>query len=229
MPRDASGVFDYDFVFVDDATGTPKVPFDPARFDAKFADVKSGLNDIPRQAPPGSLPENYQVGSFMHEDGVIYMNVINGSSDRKIWQDISSPGITDASGFLTQETFDSAVEDVFGAVPETLDSLSEIAAAINNDPDFFNTINTQLGLKAAINHTHITSDVAGLDAALQALADSISLETSGLWVDYYQASLDIGDLTEGGGGGWPFSNENSVGVRVDMAEGSSTLDLGDLT
>ncbi len=43
---------------------------------------------------------------------------------------------------------------VLGAAPSALDTLNELAAALNNDPDFANTMINGLAGKAATNHTH---------------------------------------------------------------------------
>jgi hypothetical protein len=45
---------------------------------------------------------------------------------------------------------------MIGTVPSALDSLSELAAALNNDPDFGAHVITQLAAKAAIDHQHST-------------------------------------------------------------------------
>ncbi len=44
--------------------------------------------------------------------------------------------------YATLEYVDTAIEDVVGLAPETLDTLAELAAALGDDPDFYNTILT---------------------------------------------------------------------------------------
>ena len=62
---------------------------------------------------------------------------------------------------LTPSEVDSAVSNavsnVIASAPGTLDTLNEIAAAINDDPDFFNTISTTI-----TSHTSDTTDVHGI-------------------------------------------------------------------
>jgi hypothetical protein len=48
---------------------------------------------------------------------------------------------------LWQAYTDSAISDLIGTAPETLDTINEIATALNNDPDVINNILTQLGQK----------------------------------------------------------------------------------
>ena len=49
--------------------------------------------------------------------------------------------------FLTK---DSSVSDIIGLAPEDLDTIAEIAAAINNDSHVFGTIHNLLALKASL-------------------------------------------------------------------------------
>lgn len=225
MPRDSAGVFTHEFTFVDDATGTPKVPFDPARFDARFEDVAGGLNDIPRSVPEGTDPNSVLPASIMEVDGITYICVVNGSSGFNIWKDISTPGITDAAGFISQSQLDDAIAALRGGSPEGLDTLVELAAALGNDADYATTISNQLLLKASINHSHTTSDITGLDSALATLAAGISETTTGSWTAFYSPPMDWGGLSNGGA----FSNESLPTNRISLSEGTATTDLGGLT
>ena len=49
--------------------------------------------------------------------------------------------------FLTKE---SSVSDIIGLAPSDLDTIAEIAAAINNDSHVFGTIQNLLALKASL-------------------------------------------------------------------------------
>ena len=44
----------------------------------------------------------------------------------------------------------TSASDIVGIAPDTLNTLKEIANAINNDPNFFQSINTQINLKRGI-------------------------------------------------------------------------------
>lgn len=50
----------------------------------------------------------------------------------------------------------AAITALKGAAPSALDTLSELAAAINNDPDFYNTVSSQLALKAPLASPALT-------------------------------------------------------------------------
>lgn len=53
----------------------------------------------------------------------------------------------------------AAISEVIDLAPETLDTLNEIAAAINDDPDFFNTISTSIGTKVSKAGDTMTGDL----------------------------------------------------------------------
>lgn len=76
--------------------------------------------------------------------------VIAGTDDAKYTTSLSVKGAIDA-----------AIADLVGTAPEALNTINELAAALNNDPDIINTLMTQIGTK--------------LDATAQAV-DSAKLE-----------------------------------------------------
>ena len=61
--------------------------------------------------------------------------------------------------------------DIVGIPPDTLNTLQEIANAINNDPNFFQTINNELNLKRNISDsydkTYIDALIAGYYTQIQ--------------------------------------------------------------
>lgn len=56
--------------------------------------------------------------------------------------------VPDLSGFATETYVDTAVSDLVSSAPETLDTLNELAEALDSDPNFATTITNELGLKA---------------------------------------------------------------------------------
>ena len=61
---------------------------------------------------------------------------------------LSGYGITDAyTKYQTDTKVSEAISNIVGAAPDALDTLYEIAAALNNDEDFAASITTQLGNK----------------------------------------------------------------------------------
>lgn len=50
---------------------------------------------------------------------------------------------------------EKAIEQISGSAPETLDTINEIAAALNNNPDIINNILVSLGEKASTNDLNV--------------------------------------------------------------------------
>jgi len=62
-------------------------------------------------------------------------------------------------------------EHVSNFAPETLDTLREFAEAINNDENFFITIQTQINTKAPINSLIFTWTISGISKAMVQLGN----------------------------------------------------------
>ena len=54
----------------------------------------------------------------------------------------------DKSEVLSPAQVDQRIQALIGTAPESLDTLNELAAALNNNPDFAASITQQLGTKA---------------------------------------------------------------------------------
>lgn len=77
-----------------------------------------------------------------------YLNKIQVSGDTyELAAKYDETGKEIASTYASQEALDKKIEDLIGAAPETLDTLTELADALGKDPNFATTIATQLGLK----------------------------------------------------------------------------------
>lgn len=84
---------------------------------------------------------------------------------------------------------DTRISNIVGAAPAALDTLDELAAALNDDANFAATMSSNLAGKAPLAHTHAVTDVTGLQASLDGKAPTSHGHTianvSGL-----QAALD---------------------------------------
>lgn len=99
------------------------------------------------------------VGELALETDTGKMKVGTGST---AWTSLAYVGMT-PSEVATAIT--NAIGGVIDLSPSTLDTLNELAAAINDDPDFFNTVATALS-----NHASDTTNIHGI-------ADTAELET----------------------------------------------------
>ena len=60
----------------------------------------------------------------------------------------------DIKNILDIFSFKSDISDITGLPPSTLNTLQELAAAMNNNPDFFNYVNQQLLLSRNISDSY---------------------------------------------------------------------------
>lgn len=101
------------------------------------------------------------------------------TSSSKVW-----------SSSKTNTQINAAVAAVVDAAPAALDTLNELAAALNDDANFAGTITTALAGKANASHTHAISDVTGLQAALDAKVNSSAVgDTTTNYVTVFEAGL----------------------------------------
>lgn len=98
---------------------------------------------------------------------------------------ISDP--TAASHAATKNYVDGKVAGLVDSAPTTLDTLNELAAALNDDPNFATTMATQIGQKADLEHDHTIADVTGLAEALES--------AGGSGLDEVVATYTSGDFT----------------------------------
>ena len=98
------------------------------------------------------------------------------SEIKKVSNNTRSVGYVDTSTIATQSYVTTAINNVLDGAPAALDTLNELAAAINDDASYASTITTALGLKLDAS-TYTASDVldklktvdgsgSGLDADL---------------------------------------------------------------
>ena len=73
--------------------------------------------------------------------------------------------------FATQSYVSTAVSNLLDSAPETLNTLNELAAAINDDSSYAATITTALGLKAPLASPAFTGTVTGIDKTMVGLAN----------------------------------------------------------
>ncbi|ECI6304358.1 phage tail protein, partial [Salmonella enterica subsp. enterica] len=111
-----------------------------------------------------------------------------------------------------------AITALINGAPATLDTLKEIAAAINNDPKFSTTINNALAGKQPLDNTltHLSGkDVAGLLAYL-GLGETINLAAG--------AVQKTGDEMNGK---LTLPQTSSFGVNTNNTLGGSSIAIGD--
>jgi len=120
----------------------------------------------------GFVTDTYQVKIG---DGVTLWNSLDYFSD-----------IDSASASLVSYV-NERVEDLIGLSPETLDTLEELATALGDDPDFFNTISASVTSASAFALSEANSYTDGEITSLESVLASASA----------QAVLDANSYTDG--------------------------------
>ena len=86
---------------------------------------------------------------------------------------------TDDSKYITalslKAKVDDAINGLVGAAPETLNTINELAAALNNDPDVINNLMSQIGTKTTLAQVQaeIATALTPIDSRLDALEAAI--------------------------------------------------------
>lgn len=130
----------------------------------------SSLDDLTDVAITGSA-----TGHILRHNGTAYVNVLG----------------TDY--FVTPAMLSSAIDDVISAAPGTLDTLQELANALNNDPNFFTTIQTALTGKQNVDA--LLTAIAGLSTSNNQMMYFTGTDTVGLTTlsVFARTLLDDGD------------------------------------
>ncbi len=148
---------------------------------------------------------------------------------------------TDTTQLATTAFVQDAIEAVIGAAPAALDTLNELAAAINDDASYAATVTSELALKAPLASPTFTGTVAlpaassvtldgtALSATLADKADK-SATINTMSGSHTAVSADLGNVREmSGGGTFTIPSDNSfwpVGGTVDVLQtGSSQVTI----
>jgi hypothetical protein len=84
---------------------------------------------------------------------------------------IGDATVDGTTGNTVTDRISTAVANLVASAPETLDTLNELAAAINDDASYAATITTALGAKAPIESPTFTGTVAGVTKAMVGLGN----------------------------------------------------------
>lgn len=110
------------------------------------------------------------------------VNNLLGTIDGKLRNKASKTELTDGLALkankteaMTPEQVEARIQAIVGSAPDALDTLVELAEALNNDPDFASTVTTQLAAKAT--KTELENALAQLTNAFNQGAETISAAT----------------------------------------------------
>lgn len=152
---------------------------------------------------------------------------------------------SDLSGYATESYVGTAIDNLIGGAPGALDTLNELAAAINDDASYAATITTALGLKAPLDSPTFTGTVDFTGATVNGIPTPEAAESTTLGTVYGLTSIDEG----GGLGGntalgynstiYPYTNyaiaigvdatavsDNSIAIGHGSQTGSNGISIG---
>ena len=125
------------------------------------------------------------------------------------------------TALAAKTAIDAAVADLVGTAPEALDTINELAAALNNDPDIINTLMTAIGEKqtAAQVQSAIDASLVPVNTAIdgklgktEQAADSLRLNGK-TQAELTSAAADLDDATGVAGAG-KFADAGQVAVKL---------------
>jgi hypothetical protein len=121
-------------------------------------------------------------GEFGFETDTLKLKIGNGST---VWTSLAYTGLTPTE---ISAAISAAVAGVIDLAPGTLDTLNELAAAINDDPTFFNTISTALGTKQDKVTGVSDTEIGYLDGVTSAIQTQINAKANS--ADIAEAAQD---------------------------------------
>jgi len=136
--------------------------------------VKGGSMPDANNAPSGS-----ETGAFME---LTQGKMIFGNASKYIWWNgtnleingvtISDATLANSSGFATETFVNTAISNVVGSAPAALDTLNELAAALDDDANFHSSVTTSLSNKVGTTSPQALTSAAN---ALTISGNTISL------------------------------------------------------
>ena len=112
------------------------------------------------------------VGDVGVADGVASLGPDGKIPDSEIPDTIARDSeIPSLTGYATESYVTTAISNLVDTAPSTLNTLNELAAAINDDASFASTVTTALGTKAPIESPTFTGTVGGITKSMVGLGN----------------------------------------------------------
>ena len=131
---------------------------------ANLGDVTAGTLSGGTLPEATSAPTGTEAGAFL-DLGVGRM--VLGNASKYIWWDgtnltingvtISNASLANSSGFATETYVDDEITALLDGAPDALNTLNELAAAVNDDQSFAASVTTSLGNKVSTNSNQALS------------------------------------------------------------------------
>jgi hypothetical protein len=112
------------------------------------------------------------IGDVGVADGVASLDSNGKIPDSEIPSTIARDSeIPSLTGYATESYVTTAISNLVDTAPTTLNTLNELAAAINDDASFASTVTTALGTKAPIESPTFTGTIGGITKSMVGLGN----------------------------------------------------------
>ena len=197
---------------------------------ANLGDISAGTLRGGTVPEATSAPTGTEAGAFL-DLGVGKM--VLGNASKYIWWDgtnltingvtISNASLANSSGFATETYVDNEITALVGGAPGALDTLNELAAAVNDDSSFASSVTTSLGTKVAKTSNQALSSAAN---ALTISGNTITLARGDSTTDTVTVPDNNTQYSAGSGislSGTTFSNSAPDQTVALTGSGSTTV------
>ena len=185
---------------------------------AQIGSVQSDLDDEIYDREQGDLALQTQINSIVTYSGSDFDTDFAGKSTTDLaegtnlyYTDARVSTHLSTNGFATETYVDNAVSNLIDTAPTTLDTLNELAAALNDDPNFSTTITNLIGTKLATADFNTTADTWIGTKSTTDLSEGTNL--------YYTEARVDARIALQSGSNLDLSNKDTD----DLSEGSSNL------
>ena len=185
---------------------------------AQIGSVQSDLDDEIYDREQGDLALQTQINSIVTYSGSDFDTDFAAKSTTDLtegtnlyYTDARVSSYLSTNGFATETYVDNAVSNLIDTAPTTLDTLNELAAALNDDPNFSTTITNLIGTKLATADFNTTADAWIGTKSTTDLSEGSNL--------YYTDARTDARIALQSGSNLDLSNKDTD----DLSEGSTNL------
>jgi len=185
---------------------------------AQIGSVQSDLDDEIYDREQGDIALQTQINSIVTYSGSDFDTDFANKSTTDLtegtnlyYTDARVSSYLSTNGFATETYVDNAVSNLIDTAPTTLDTLNELAAALNDDPNFSTTITNLIGTKLATADFNTTADVWIGTKSTTDLSEGSNL--------YYTDARTDARIALQSGSNLDLSNKDTD----DLSEGSTNL------
>ena len=188
------------------------------------------------------IKQNLSGVTLIDKKGVrVNPNIHLGESDGYISGDIldanAVQGTVNQAVQTAKEDIEDQITDLIGSAPEVLDTLAELADAIGDDPDFFNTINNELdqkvdkvsgkGLSTNDYTTEEKNKLAGIQAGAQVNPTNVSAFTND--AGYLTQHQSLSDYVQKSQTAGLIKNDGTIDTNVYLTQHQDISGKEDVT